>query len=533
MPSRTKTSSVAARSFQPMVELRGSGKSLPYGVNAGSASGNEVIEVTVLLRRKRSIDAFVKTLGKAGKKSVKPLSREQYVSRFGASTEDIDLVRSFARAHDLTVVQTSAARRSVILKGTIQSFSGAFGVFLSRVQPANGAAFRGRSGSIRIPEVLDGIVAGVFGLDDRPQARPMFRMRRVDRHIIKPSAATVSYNPDAVAKAYKYPAGVTGKGQCIALIELGGGYRNEDLTAYFKKLNLALPVVSAQSVGGAHNSPSTPDSADGEVALDIEVAGAVAPGAQIVVYFAPNTDQGFLDAISTALHDSENKPSVISISWGAAESQWTAQAVTNFNEVFKTASSLGVTVAAAAGDNGSSDRETDGKAHCDFPASSPYVLACGGTKLLGKSETVWNDKDGWATGGGISDLFPVPDYQKTIALPDSVNGKTRKGRGVPDVAANADSATGYNVLVDGQWTVVGGTSAVAPLMAGLIALVNEKKKKNAGYIHPKIYATTSPVFKDITEGDNITATSGGYVAGKGWDACTGLGVPLGSIADIL
>ena len=294
-----------------------------------------------------------------------------------------------------------------------------------------------------------------------------------------------------------------------------------------------FPSITAQSVDGALNAPSTADSADGEVALDIEVAGAVAPGAKIVVYFAPNTDKGFLDAISTAIHDSVNNPSVISISWGAAESQWTEQAMQNFNETFMSAAALGVTITVAAGDNGSSDRETDGKAHVDFPASSPYAIACGGTRLLSDSETVWNDQDGWATGGGISDIFPVPDYQKNISLPASVNGNNKKGRGVPDIAANADSASGYNVLVDGQWTVVGGTSAVAPLIAGLIALANQKLKRKVGFIQPKIYASSSPVFKDITEGNNITAKNGGYTAGPGWDACTGLGVPLGNIINIL
>jgi kumamolisin len=154
--------------------------------------------------------------------------------------------------------------------------------------------------------------------------------------------------------------------------------------------------------------------------------------------------------------------------------------------------------------------------------------------LLNNSETVWNDQDGWATGGGISDVFPVPDYQKKISLPASVNAKQHKGRGVPDVAANADSETGYNVLVDGQWAVIGGTSAVAPLIAGLLARINQKLKRNAGFIHPKIYAAKSgTAFKDITQGNNITATVGGYTASPGWDACTGLGVPLGSVLELL
>jgi kumamolisin len=194
---------------------------------------------------------------------------------------------------------------------------------------------------------------------------------------------------------------------------------------------------------------------------------------------------------------------------------------------------LGVTITAAAGDSGSSDGQTDGKAHVDFPASSPYVLACGGTKLEKSRETVWNDGNGWATGGGISDIFPVPDYQKKISLPQSVNSPQNAGRGIPDIAANADSATGYNILVDGQWSVIGGTSAVAPLMAGLVALANQKLKRWVGFINPKLYLAKPDVFKDITEGNNTTAKAGGYSARKGWDACTGLGVPLGTVVGSL
>jgi kumamolisin len=530
MSSSKKSSDKRSEKFEPRVELAGSGRKIPAGNNTGNAQLNQVMEVTVILRRKTSISRYIKTMG-TGKQ--KPISRESYDRRFGASKEDIQLVREFAQYHDLTVMQTSLAKRMVILKGTVQHFTEAFGVYLANVVPETGIPYRGRSGTIKIPESLKEIITGVFGLDDRPQARPMFRMLHKDGRVILPQAAAVSYNPDAVARAYKYPKDVTGAGQCIALIELGGGYRNTDMQVYFQKLGITLPQITAQSVDGAHNAPSTADTADGEVALDIEVAGAVAPGARIVVYFAPNSDKGFLDAISSAIHDEENKPSVISISWGAAESQWTDQAISGFNEAFLSAAALGVTITAASGDSGSSDRETDGKAHVDFPASSPYVLACGGTSLLAGHETVWNDQDGWATGGGISDLFAIPDYQKALTLPPSVNAKQRKGRGVPDIAANADSATGYNILVDGQWTVIGGTSAVAPLIAGLIALANQKLKRNAGYIHPKIYATKEAVFKDITEGNNITATIGGYTASKGWDACTGLGVPLGAVVGIL
>jgi kumamolisin len=288
------------------------------------------------------------------------------------------------------------------------------------------------------------------------------------------------------------------------------------------------PQVISVSVDGGTNSPTTPDSADGEVMLDIEVAGSIAPAAKIVVYFAPNTDQGFLDAITTAVHDSTNQPSVISISWGSAESDWTAQAMTNFDEAFQAAAAIGVTVCVASGDNGSSDGVNDGKNHVDFPASSTFALGCGGTTLQATNdeivdETVWNDgASGGATGGGVSNVFPLPTWQDGFDVPaPTVQGG---GRGVPDVAGDADPNTGYNIRVDGENAVFGGTSAVAPLWAGLVARINQKIGKPIGFLNPLIYAQAVEAagFHDITEGNN-----GAFSAAVGWDPCTGLGSPDG------
>ena len=266
--------------------------------------------------------------------------------------------------------------------------------------------------------------------------------------------------------------------------------------------------------------------------LDIEVSGAIAPGAKIVAYFADNTDAGFLNAITTAVHDSTNNPSVVSISWGGPESSWTQQAMTSMDEAFQAAAAMGVTVCVASGDDGSTDGVSDGSHHVDFPASSPNVLACGGTTLQasgGKitSETAWNElaSNEGATGGGISDVFPLPSWQNGVNVPPSANPKRNVGRGVPDVSGDADPTTGYVTLVDGQSGVIGGTSAVAPLWAGLVALINHSIGKPVGFINPLLYqnASTAGDFHDITSGSN-----GAYQAGPGWDACTGLGSPIGT-----
>jgi kumamolisin len=452
------------------------------------------------------------------------MTREEFEAAHGADPKDIQAVRTFARQHGLEVVEASAPRRTVVLAGTVAQMQAAFGVQLGQYEHPGGT-YRGREGEITLPAELQPVVEGVFGLDDRPQADPHLRMpERTLRHA-QPHAAGASFTPPQLAQIYSFPSG-DGKGQAIALIELGGGYRPADLQTYFTSvLGLKAPpkVVSVGVDHARNHATGNPNGDDGEVVLDIEVAGGVAPGATIVVYFAPNTDRGFLDAITTAIHDAVHKPSVISISWGGPEKLWTAQAMKSFDQAFQTAAALGVTVCVASGDDGSSDGVNDGHPHADFPASSPNVLACGGTHLTARgakisSEVVWNDgATGGASGGGFSAQFPPPAYQAK-ALPSKA-----AGRGVPDVAGDASPQTGYVVRVDGQATVLGGTSAVAPLWAGLVARLNQQLGRPLGFLNAFLYLN-APLggVHDITRGNN-----GAFQATAGWDPCTGLGSPNG------
>lgn len=484
----------------------------------GTADPGALITATVVLRRRDS------DLPEPGSRT---FSKEEFASRFGADPADVERVERFAAEYDLTVMQVSLARRSVVLSGTVANMSEAFSTEMLIFQSPLGP-FRGRVGTLYIPADLADVIVGVFGLDERPQAKTHFR--RLSPFVGPRAAGDTSYTPIAVSDLYDYPSG-NGAGQTVGIIELGGGFTASDLQTYFSGLGIStMPSVTSVSVDGGQNQPvGDPDSADGEVVLDIEIVGSIAPGANIVVYFAPNTDQGFLDAVTTAVHDTLRNPSVISISWGGAESTWTAQSLSGFNQAFQDATLLGITVCCAAGDNGSSDGVTDGEAHVDFPASSPNVLACGGTRLEssgGKitSEVVWNEgSTEGATGGGVSETFPLPTYQATAGVPLSVNPSHFKGRGVPDVAGDADPDTGYEVRVDGKSAVFGGTSAVAPLWAALIALINEQIGKPLGFLNPVLYeAAVEKALHDITSGNN-----GAYAAGPGWDACTGLGTPDG------
>ena len=481
-----------------------------------AASDGETITVTVLVPRRKEIDT--ESLG-----SAPHLSYEKFAEQHGPRQESVEKVEDFARQFGLRVAAVNEpGRRSLHLTGTRTEMERAFGVSLQE-HVFEGEKLRTREGAIFLPQSLIGHVEAVLGLDNRPQAKPHFRK-------IRAQATNVSYTPVQVASLYGFPSGAKATGQTIGIIELGGGYKPADITAYFKGLGLAAPSVTAVSVDGGKNAPTNANSADGEVLLDIEVCAAVAPGAKIVVYFAPNTDQGFADAISQAAHDTTHKPSVISISWGGPESSWTTQAITAMESACQAAAALGVTITAAAGDDGATDGVSGTAKHVDYPASSAFVLGCGGTKLTGSgstisSEVVWNElsNNEGATGGGFSSRFALPSWQKGVVQPSS---STK--RGVPDVAGDADPATGYKVQVDGRNEVIGGTSAVAPLWAGLIALSNAVNGKQAGFANPALYKAAKTAFRDITSGHNGSTSSNGFAASAGWDACTGLGSPKGA-----
>ena len=515
------------------IPLKGSERAPLSGSRAvGPADPTERVQVSVLLRR-RGHQGFrdrVRRLA-SGDRSVGHLAREDFARQFGAEPADIAAVKAFAASHGLTVIQEHAGRRTVVLAGTVAQLEAAFGVRLERFEHPRGA-YRGRQGAIHLPQELDGVVEAVLGLDNRPQAQTHFRVQGAAAK--GKAAAPVAFSPIQVATLYGYPQ-ATGQGQCVGIIELGGGFTASDLQTYFASLKVATPTVTAVPVDNGQNDPTgDANGPDGEVMLDIEVIGAIAPQANIAVYFAPNTDAGFLDAVTTAIHDTTNKPSVISISWGSAESTWTDQAMTAMDEAFQAAATLGITICVASGDNGSSDGVTDGGDHVDFPASSSYALACGGTSLKASktaitSEVVWNDgSEGGAGGGGVSAFFALPTWQSGLNTTDAEGNTTPlSNRGVPDVAGDADPETGYNVRIDGTDTVIGGTSAVAPLWSGLLARVNQLAGKSVGLIQPVLYQNPQAL-RDITEGNN-----GDFSASTGWDACTGLGSPNGQdVADL-
>jgi kumamolisin len=543
------------------VSLSNSGRKLPKGCKVvGAADPKQQIEISVRIRSRRAAplddDAIMA-------EAAKPASQREYMSRQefaieeGADPADVAKIDDFAHAHGLNVKTVHLDSRTIKITGTVEALSAAFGVKLNKVKH-DGGTYRMRKGSVKIPQELEGIIVGVHGLDNRPVATPHFLLRPARRrgtlaaNAAASAAAQEGFAVAELAKLYNFPTGLTGAGQCIAIIELndidlkgkvtGAGYNIVDLAAFFKKAGIPSPSITPVSVDGGANKPGVSDS-DAEVVLDIEVAAAAAPGARIVVYFAPNTTAGFIDAVKAAVHDTARKPSVISISWGMPENpQDLQQFLDGLNEAIRDAAAMNITVCVASGDDGSASMRAnwDGKAHANFPASSRFSLACGGTNLQAANgqitaERVWNSGTGQgegASGGGVSIVFPLPPYQQGVNVPKSQTNFV--GRGVPDLAGAADRHTGYRIFLNGTETTIGGTSAVAPLMAGLMALINEATTKNfgktVGLINPLIYqAAAQNVFRNITDGNNdLFGSLGLYNAAAGWDPCTGLGVADGA-----
>jgi kumamolisin len=455
-----------------------------------------------------------------------PMTRREFAATFGATRGDLATVRAFAAAHGFHVQRVSVARRLVRIEGPGDRLARAFRVTRVRYQldDADWNSYRGR---IALPVELADAVVGVFGFDERPD------LERTGRHAMAAAAPTPtrSYTAPEVAALYRFPKRLDGRGQRVGVIALGGGFLRSDMRAYFKALDLPMPEIRVRSVSGARNAPYGESRAyDGEVTGDVQTVGALAPGARIVVYFAPNDTRGFFEAVAAAVHDRRQGNTVLSISWGQGEVHWHRGVMRAFDRVLLEAAVLGVTVCCSSGDWGAFADTNDRVAHVNYPGSSPYVLACGGTTLHGErgtigSERVWHNHTG-ASGGGVSDAFPRPSWQEGLRIPRATGG--HRGRGVPDVASNADPLTGYRVFVHGAWHVGAGTSASAPLWAGLIARINESRGTPIGLPTPHLYEhfdrlVRAKALVSITRGNN-----GLFRARKGWDCCTGVGTPRGA-----
>lgn len=495
----------------------------------GDTSGDTVLDVTVQLKSKATDAEMEKILNEVASGKRPALTDKEFEEKFGATQESLDQVKKFAAAYDLKVTHTDLRTGRVVLTGTVDNVEEAFKTKISDYAK-DGSTFHDRAGALFVPKVVGKNIEGVFGIDQRPQAKPRVLENDPKAESNQGAADQVSFRPDQVADFYNFPKGTTGKGQGIAVIELGGGMVMENEQAYYKEMGLKMPDIKILELNGAKNKPGADQRADKEVSLDSQVIGAVAPDAKQLIIFAKNSEQGFIDAIGRGAFplETETPNQAISISWGQPIEDWSAQGKRGMNLALKKAALKGVSVFAASGDDGAVDRPGKGEFTVDYPAADPYVTGTGGTRLVLKdgkleSEVVWNDRHG-STGGGISP-DEVPEFQKNLKLPRATDAKEDKiGRGVPDVAGNASQSTGYKIRVRGNNEVVGGTSAVAPLYAALAVRINEGLGggKTVGYMNPFLYeqglSGKAQFFRDITTGHN-----NGYDASKGWDPVTGWG----------
>lgn len=506
------------------VQLAGSFRAAPFGaIDVGEVDANERIVLTVYLKR-RTADVFQP--GSAGDlaRLAKPVTRRALAAqRRRTHASAARRIGKLAARFKVIVRSIDLSQRIVILEATAGVLTEVLGARL-RIYDDGDYRFRARVGALVVPKEIASWTRAILGFDQRPIARPVPRLRA-----LAGAGAGQGLWPTEVAALYGIPLDRDVSDVCVGIIALGGGYLETDLAKALTGMGREAPRIVNQFVGSGTGSPNGNQFgggtvADQEIALDLQILASLLPRARIVVYFAGNTIQSLVGAINQAIFDNANRPQVLSVSWGSAEMFWSASARDAMQAVLADAKRLNVTVLFAAGDELATGGLDDGKAHVWFPASSPYVLSCGGTRPAagtGDEEVVWNDGSS-GTGGGISDVFPVPAYQTNLPLPASVNDGARR-RGVPDVAAAAAGMPGYRIILNGAATTMDGTSAVAPLWAGLIAIANAGRDTPLGFVNSAFYSNPA-LFRQIERGNNRVQGKG-YDAGPGWNACTGLGVP--------
>jgi len=498
-------------------------------------SESEPIQVTMIVRRRP--DGSAKRMAEG--KGTRPISRDEFRETHGADPNELNEVASFATSLGLTVIESNPSRRAVVVRGKAADFDRAFGVTLHDYQTPT-QRYHGHEGSAFVPKELAGKIEAIIGLDN--QQVPAVHHAVATAMPSADPANTQPLTPMQVASLYNFPAG-TGQGQTIGIYEMATsdgppGFAAQDVADTMNGFGggLTVPKPIAVEVDGQRNSGTS----DAETLLDITVSAAIAQQATIAVYFTKGSTQGIIRALQTMIHPTNGDPvpTVISISYGWGPDDSVKDGISKreyqeMDQLFQDAQSLAITVLVSSGDSGAQiASQTDAQA--SFPATDPWVTACGGTTIGNVSgaaftEYVWNDVGAGgpgATGGGISARFPIPTYQSGLTLPVQ-NVTNKPGRGIPDLAGNASENSGYPLSMQGQSQPVGGTSAVAPLYAGLIAVINSNLGSPSGFINPIIYGAGATAFRPISgppgPANNSFGAVTGYPASAGWNACTGLG----------
>jgi subtilase family serine protease len=519
--------------------------SATHGVKLGHKKTSDKVSFTLALKMDNAaIDAFVADLYNPASPNYKKfLTPDQFATKFAPSQEAVNQVTDFAKAQGLNVDEVTSDHKFVKVSGSVDQVEKAFDITINDYQNSNGDKYFANASEPMVPDFLQNIISGVHGLSSEAKYKhaSVTKPSSFNQPFVagKPNTATAhagsgpsgGYTPTELRSAYDIAplnsAGYNGTGQSVALMELDG-YSQTNITQFVNYYGLGSPTPSKILVDGYNGAAG---SGQIEVELDIEVINAIAPKANVAVYEGPNTGQGLIDVYQKIANDNTSKS--ISVSWGICEAQSTTAEMNSLHTIFSQYASQGQSIFDASGDDGAYDCGTTALA-VDSPANDPYVTGVGGTNLTlsggsYSSEKVWSNtstspKSGG--GGGLSTVYAKPTWQTGTGTTNSYsNGK----RQVPDVSAAADPATGYSVYSAGSWTSVGGTSAAAPLWAGIAAINNQYALANGkavlGQANPTLYkmfntTQTYPAFHDITTGTNLY-----YPATAGYDLATGIGTP--------
>ena len=463
------------------------------------------------------------------------LSPKTFRDRYAPTVAETRAVIRQVAHIGLSVRKVSSNRLLMEVAAPASIIQKALGVEFHRYQ-FQGRVFHASPREPKLPKYLAKRVLAISGLDDAVKRVPrIIKPSMVDQVLmasVQGSGPQGGLSPSDISSAYNLQSiSATGSGQVLALFQMDG-FNQSDITFYQQYYNLpAIPVETILMPGSTGNPGVNAD----EVTLDIELQMASAPGInRILVYEGPNTNAGVLAVYSRIAND--NRAKTVSTSWGLSEMDSTSSFMKSENQIFMQMAAQGQTLFAAAGDAGAYDTTVNNKPvlSVDDPASQPYVTGVGGTRLiLGPSQTygsesVWsNVANQSGGGGGISQVWPLPDWQQSVTTKAS-----NTMRNVPDISLNSDPATGYSIYYRGAWTVLGGTSCAAPIWSGFAARVNQQRIANRlpslGWFNPTLYKTAqtpnySSDFHDITQGNNLY-----YAAGPGYDNATGWGTFLGA-----
>ncbi len=533
------------------------------GVHVTSAPRTTSFSVVLRPQHATQLAAFVASISDPHSSNYRHfLSRGAYAAQFGPSASTVSAMKSYFSRYGLHTQSGGDGSLVWRVSGLTTHVASAFAAQVVGVRDSSGAVLSELRGNGTLPSSLAQHVSGIVGLS----SSRLFHSLAVthasahdtagtNEQTCSDAAATATsqgaYLPSQQASLYgldtQWAKGIDGVGATIGIYELSG-YSSSDVSTYLSCYNVPNHLQPSVMVDGGPALGDTTVNTESEADLDIEEAAVLAPGAHIVVYEAPNSASGSLDGFARMASD--DTASVITTSWGECEAQLGSSGMSAENTVFQQMAAQGQTVAAAAGDDGSTDCTTASgspvnQLAVDDPASQPMVIGVGGlavTSISPLSQAVWNSRfpspgvnDGGSAGtqgggaGGISSYWTRPSWQSGVGI-----ASTQVSRLVPDLSVMADPAYGFLEYTPAGhrtnvWTAVGGTSIGSPIVAALLAVASQAcGGGRLGLVTPTLYAmaAANTGFNDVTVGgNNIFRSAGSYHAGVGYDMASGLGSP--------